>query len=235
MEESVTQPIPPPPPPPPPVDRETVKLFLEQKPPVFDGMGEPAQAESWIRALERIFAILGCNDRERMKTMPRDQAAGMTWEGFKTEIYNKYVPKSYRKAKASEFYNLTQGRMTVTEYDRALNNMTRYAPDQVDTDEKLAEKFREGLRHEIRMSLASRGRLPYAEATPPSALIVGETATSLESVRARMWEWGRDRTLKDPASSQGHCKLNQGEIAINLRDNSNLTAQDSLPRLEHMP
>ncbi|XP_047966032.1 uncharacterized protein LOC125210532 [Salvia hispanica] len=182
-EDSVSQPIPHPPPPPPPVDREIMKLFLEQKPPVFDGLGEPAKAESWIRAIERIFAILRCNDRERMscvthqlteaadfwwdtrtKTMPRDQVEAMTWEGFKTEIYNKYVPKSYRKAKASEFHNLTQGRMTVTEYDRALNSMTRYAPDQVDTDEKLSDKFREGLKPEIRMSLASRGRLPYTEA-----------------------------------------------------------------------
>ena len=65
-EESVTQSIQKPPPPPPPVNREIVKLFLEQKPPVFDGLGEPAKAESWIRAIERIFAILGCNDRERM-------------------------------------------------------------------------------------------------------------------------------------------------------------------------
>lgn len=181
-EESVTQLIPPPPPPPPPVDREIVKLFLEHKPHVFDGMGEAAKSETWIRALERIFAILRCNDRERMccvtyqltesadflwdarmKTMLRDQAEGMIWEGFKTEIYNKYVPKSYRKSKASEFYNLTQGRMTVTEYDRALNKMTRYAPEQVHTDKKLADKFHEGLRHEIRMPLASRGRLPYAE------------------------------------------------------------------------
>ncbi|XP_042059463.1 uncharacterized protein LOC121803960 [Salvia splendens] len=183
VEGSVTQPIPPPPPSPPPVDCEIVKLFLSQKPLIFDGMGEPATAESWIRSLERIFAILGYNDRERMtcvtyqlteaanfwwdtrmKTMPREQAAGMTWEGFKIEIYDKYVPKSYRKAKASEFYNLTQGRMTVTEYDRALSSMTRYAPDQADTDEKLAEKFRGGLKPEIRMSLASRGKLPYAEA-----------------------------------------------------------------------
>ncbi|XP_042056264.1 uncharacterized protein LOC121800831 [Salvia splendens] len=170
VEESVTQPIPSPPPPPPLVDREIVKLFLGQKPPVFDGMGEPARAESWMRSVKPIFAILGCNDRERltcvtyqlteaadfwwdtrMKTMPREQAAGMTWVGFKTEIYNKYVPKSYRKEKASEFYNLTQGRMTVTEYDRALSSITRYALDQDDTDEKLAEKFRGGLRPEIRM------------------------------------------------------------------------------------
>ncbi|XP_047953094.1 uncharacterized protein LOC125198889 [Salvia hispanica] len=173
----------PPPPPPPPVNRKIVKLFLEQKPPMFDGLGEPDKAESWIRAIERIFSILGCNDRERMscvthqltdaadfwwdtrvKTLRREQVKAMTWEAFKAKLYNKYVPKSYRKAKASEFFNLTQGRMTVTEYDRALNSMTRYAPDQVDTDAKLSDKFREELRHEIGMSLASRGRLPYAEA-----------------------------------------------------------------------
>ena len=65
-EDSVSQPIPHPPPPPPPVNREIVKLFLEQKPPMFDGQGEPAKAESWIRAIERVFAILGCNDQERM-------------------------------------------------------------------------------------------------------------------------------------------------------------------------
>ena len=133
--------------------------------------------------------------------MPRDQAEAMTWDGFKTEIYNKYVPKSYRKAKASEFYNLTQGRMTVTEYDRALNSMTQYAPDQVDTDEKLSNKFREGLKHEIRMSLASRGRLPYAkalaltldiEAAMPRERVKENTTPSLppshHSLEKRKWD-----------------------------------------------
>ena len=183
VEESVTQPRPPSPPPPPRVDREVVKLFFDQKPPTFDGMGEPAKAETWIRALERIFRTLVCNDAEKMicvthqltgsadfwwdtklKTMPQDRIDGMTWEEFKTEVYDKYVPKSYRKAKAAEFHNLTQGRLSVTEYDRALCDMTRYAPEQTDTDEKLADKFREGLRHEIRMALAVCGTLTYAEA-----------------------------------------------------------------------
>ena len=149
VEESVTQPRPlSPPPPPPQVDREVVKLFLDQKPPTFDGMGDPARAETWIRALERIFRTLVCNDAEKMicvthqltgsadfwwdtklKTMSQDRIDGMTWEEFKTEIYDKYVPKSYRKAKAAEFHNLTQGRRSVTEYDRALCDMTRYVPE----------------------------------------------------------------------------------------------------------
>ncbi|XP_047961756.1 uncharacterized protein LOC125206552 [Salvia hispanica] len=96
--------------------------------------------------------------------MPQDRVDEMTWEDFKTEVYDKYIPKSYRKTKAAEFYNLTQGRLTVTEYDRALCDMTRYAPEQADTDEKLADKFHEGLRHEIKMALAVHGRLTYAEA-----------------------------------------------------------------------
>ncbi|XP_042059597.1 uncharacterized protein LOC121804122 [Salvia splendens] len=153
-------------------------VLLKQNPPIFDGIGEPAKAETWICALERIINVLMCNNEERMtcvtygsadiwwdtkmKTTPRDQVGRMTWENFKEEIYIKYVSTSYRKAKAAEFYNLTQGRMSVTEYDRTLCDITQYAPEQVDTEYKLAERFRESLRHEIKMALASRGILTCA-------------------------------------------------------------------------
>ncbi|XP_047943248.1 uncharacterized protein LOC125190095 [Salvia hispanica] len=136
--------------------------------------------------------------------MPQDRIDEMTWEEFKTEVYDKYVPKSYRKAKAAEFHNLTQGRLSVTEYDRALCDMTRYAPEQTDTDEKLADKFREGLRHEIRMALAVRGTLTYAEALAlaldveavmPKEKSAGNTAMTLPPPRPnhdkRRWEESR--------------------------------------------
>ncbi|XP_042012067.1 uncharacterized protein LOC121760474 [Salvia splendens] len=145
-------------------------------------MGDPANAETWIRAIERIFKFLRCTNQERLscviyqltesaeywwetkqRTMSREQLDALTWENFKEELYDMYIPRSYRKAKEAEFYNLKQGRMTVTEYDRALCDMSRYAPEQVNTDEKMAEKFCDGLRHEIRMALACRGRLSYAE------------------------------------------------------------------------
>ena len=69
----------------------------------------------------------------KLKTMLRDRVDVMMWEDFKAEIYDKYIPKSYRKAKVAEFYHLTQGHLSVTEYDRALCDMTRYAPEQTDT------------------------------------------------------------------------------------------------------
>ncbi|XP_047961408.1 uncharacterized protein LOC125206161 [Salvia hispanica] len=143
-------------------------------------MGDPTEAEIWIRALERIFVFLRCTDAERLtcvpfqltgsadfwwetrrKTMTPQELANMTWEQFKEAIYDKYIPKSYRKKKEMEFYNLKQGRMSVTEYDRIFCDMCRYAPDQVNTG--VAEKFCGGLRYEIRMTLASHGGLSYSE------------------------------------------------------------------------
>ncbi|XP_042038423.1 uncharacterized protein LOC121784332 [Salvia splendens] len=153
-----------------------------QKPPQFDGLGEPSKAETWIRTIERIFDFMECTDKERLacvtfqltgptdfwwdtklRTMNPERREALTWEIFKEEVYNKYVPMSYRRAKVVEFHTLKQGNMTVTEYDRALCEITRYAPELVDTDEKMAEKFRAGLKHEIRVAVASRRGLSYSE------------------------------------------------------------------------
>ncbi|XP_057775390.1 uncharacterized protein LOC130994361 [Salvia miltiorrhiza] len=163
--------------------RRVEELFLKQSPPSFNGVGSPVDAEHWIRAMERIFDFLHCNAQERLscvafqltgsadfwweakrKAMTPQQLANLSWEDFKTEIYDKYIPKSYRKRKETEFYNLKQNKMSVTEYDRVFCDMSRYAPQQVDTDEKMSEKFRSGLRHEIKMALASHGDLTYSEA-----------------------------------------------------------------------
>ncbi|XP_041999950.1 uncharacterized protein LOC121749447 [Salvia splendens] len=182
-EGSVGNPPPPPPPPlPQPNEREYIKAFRKENPPKFDGLGEPPKAEAWVRDIERVFAFMGCTDRERLacvtyqltgpadfwwetkkRTLDPARREALTWEEFKEEVYNKYVPMSYRRAKVVEFHTLKQGSMTVTEYDRALCEMTRYAPKLVDTDEKMAAKFRSGLRPEIRVAVASRRGIPYSE------------------------------------------------------------------------
>ena len=40
------------------------------------------------------------------------------------------------RMKAAEFMKLTQGTKTLTEYMHAFNNLSRYAPAFVDTEEK---------------------------------------------------------------------------------------------------
>ncbi|XP_057808623.1 uncharacterized protein LOC131023097 [Salvia miltiorrhiza] len=100
----------------------------------------------------------------KQKTMNEEQIAALTWEQFKEALYEKYIPRSYRKKKEMEFVNLKQGNKTVAEYDRQFCDLARYAPYQVDTDEKMSELFCSGLKQEIRVVLASQSALTYVEA-----------------------------------------------------------------------
>lgn len=110
-------------------------------------------------------------------------------------MYDKYIPKSYRKKKEMEFYHLKQGRMSVTEYDRVFCEMSRYAPEQMDTNEKMAEKFCAGLRHEIRMTLASHGGLSYLESL--------SRALDIEAAMPNLRNTQTAPPVPPPNSSQG--------------------------------
>jgi hypothetical protein len=49
------------------------------------------------------------------------------------------------KRKKKEFLSLTQGGMSVSEYRDRFTQLSRYAPEKVDTNEKRQERFLEGL------------------------------------------------------------------------------------------
>ena len=57
--------------------------------------------------------------------------------------------------KKDEFRKLRQGNTTIVEYHRKFLELSRYAGNDVDTDARQQEKFREGLQHEIKIALAA--------------------------------------------------------------------------------
>jgi hypothetical protein len=59
------------------------------------------------------------------------------------------VPCDTLKLKKKEFSNLNQGSMTVNEYLNQFIQLSRYAIDDIITDEKKQEMFLKGLNHEI--------------------------------------------------------------------------------------
>lgn len=63
----------------------------------------------------------------------------------------------------NEFYNLKQGGMTVIEYERRFNQLSRSAPQLVDTEDKKARKFKRGLRANIRNIISGHGEMTFAE------------------------------------------------------------------------
>jgi hypothetical protein len=60
-----------------------------------------------------------------------------------------YLPRGTLKLKRKEFSELQQGRMTMNEYLNKFTQMSRYARDDVNTDEKRQGAFLNGLNDEI--------------------------------------------------------------------------------------
>ena len=65
--------------------------------------------------------------------------------------------------KVAEFMRLTQGTKTLTEYMHAFNNLSRYAPSFVDTEEKKIESFKRGLGTKLMKTMANSRCTTYNE------------------------------------------------------------------------
>jgi hypothetical protein len=59
------------------------------------------------------------------------------------------VPRGILKLKKKKFFELTQGSMTVNEYLNQFIQLSRYAIDDVNTNEKKNDMFLKGLKDEI--------------------------------------------------------------------------------------
>jgi hypothetical protein len=70
------------------------------------------------------------------------------WNEFKAHFRNHYVPRGTMKQK-KEFTNLRQGSMTINEYLNSFIQLSRYATEDIDTDEKKQDMFLEGLNDDI--------------------------------------------------------------------------------------
>jgi hypothetical protein len=77
----------------------------------------------------------------------------ITWNEFKAHFRNHYVPRGTMKLKKKEFTNLRQGSMTVNEYLNSFIRLSRYATEDINTDEKKQDMFLDGLNDDIQFQL----------------------------------------------------------------------------------
>jgi hypothetical protein len=86
----------------------------------------------------------------------------ITWNEFKARFRTHYVPRGTVKLKRMEFADLKQGGTTVNEYLNSFNQLSRYAPDDINTDEKKQDVFLNGLNDDIQFQLLNHRlrRLP---------------------------------------------------------------------------
>jgi len=65
-----------------------------------------------------------------------------------------YYPRDVRRVKEQEFLCLKQGEMSVMEYVAKFNELSRFAPNQVVTEEMRMDHFEQGLRGEVKQIIA---------------------------------------------------------------------------------
>jgi PHD/YefM family antitoxin component YafN of YafNO toxin-antitoxin module len=74
-----------------------------------------------------------------------EEPKSINWQEFKKSFCSHHVPLGVMKLKKKEFEDLKQGSMSVSEYVSHFTQLSHYAPENVDTNEKKQDWFLNGL------------------------------------------------------------------------------------------
>jgi hypothetical protein len=144
--------------------------FLRTHPTTFSQAKDPMEAKDWLNGVEKKLVIAQCTDRENvlfaahqlfgtivnwweMNCNTHVDVDSITWNEFKAHFCNHDVPRGTMKLKKKKFTNLRQGSMIVNEYLNSFIQLSRYAAEDINTDEKKQDMFLEGLSDEIQFQL----------------------------------------------------------------------------------
>ena len=85
------------------------------------------------------------------ETVPGSQNRPMTltWNEFLREFADKYTPPVDKSKKKVEFLELKHNDKSVAEYELQFVRLSKYAPEEIATDEMKRDRFERGLKLEI--------------------------------------------------------------------------------------
>jgi hypothetical protein len=171
-------------------DEPQTKLrdFKNSNPPTFTKSTEPLDADDWLRTIKNKleYTGVGANEKVLYATHFLAGPAGAWWENvcsmqpkgevmtrdaFKTKFCKAHIPSGLIKIMRDKFLNLKQGGMSVTDYLNKFTTWGRYAPNDIDADEKKRERFLNGLPDELQTYLVVV-HYPDLEAMVDAAIMV---------------------------------------------------------------
>jgi hypothetical protein len=126
--------------------------------------------EDWLTDTERKLKTVGCSEEEKVRyatyllTGPATSwwenniaihptTHVFSWEVFKEKFREHHVPESIMELKRQEFENLEQGSAPVMKYIRDFSRLSRYAVDEVSTEEKRKKRFLRGLNPYVKIQM----------------------------------------------------------------------------------
>jgi hypothetical protein len=114
--------------------------------------------DDWLKIVQKKLQVVQYNNRERVLfaahqlvrptidwwdvyVEAHEEPKTINWQEFKNNFRTHHVPLGVMKLRKKEFEDLKQGLMTVREYVTRFTQLSCYAPDNVDTDEKKQDWF----------------------------------------------------------------------------------------------
>jgi hypothetical protein len=163
--------------------------FMKLAPPTFTGMDISEDPQRFLDDIWRRCEALGCTDHRAVnlasfrlegdmaiswfesRKRERSTEAQWTWKEFSTMFLDRFLPQSVRDAQLYEFERLSQGSMTVDEYDLKFTQLSRYALHLLPTEEWRVKRFIRGLKSSMYMVMVSQVFPSYSSAVDKARLI----------------------------------------------------------------
>jgi hypothetical protein len=190
-------------PPPPPPHQSRLAEFLRTRPTTFSQAKDPMDAEDWLKRVKKKLVIAQCTDREKVlfavhqlygtaanwwETYCNTHANVNTiiWNEFKARFRTHYVPRGTMKLKRKEFADLKQDGMTVNEYLNSFIQLSRYAPNDINTDEKKYDVFQSGLNDYIQFQLLNTDYVDFQHMVDKAIVIENKIKEMEKDVKRKV-------------------------------------------------
>ena len=141
----------------------------------FDGTTDPMVALSWLDDTEKVLDEgMQCLDEDRVRIAGfllggnarkwwayERTRKRHTWAQFKAAFHTEFCPPAFVETKRLKFETLTQGSMTVSEYERKFRELSDLCPNLVADEVSKKRRFLDGLVETIALSLSGSDHPTY--------------------------------------------------------------------------
>lgn len=212
--------------PPPAQNIVTFKSFQAVKPPEFHGSTDPTEARVWLKEIEKAFVLVKVDENQKTdfasyflkseanywweSAKALEQGDLVSWERFTELFLGKYFPKYMQGQMELKFLELKQENLSVSEYERKFIELSRFVPEYVDSDEKRAKRFQQGLKPWIRSRVALFELNTYVGVVQKALVAEGESEHSLKERENNKRKFSAQEGSQGQGSSQNKVEKKLG-------------------------